>query len=68
MIYEINGSDIVKMDHTNSFVITLSADGTLALISSQISPNNITILQTIDESSINELLTTPFWKQPCINC
>ena len=68
MIYEINGYDITKLNRNNTFVITHSFDGSCILISSTIKPEDIEILNTINESELNNLLEQPFWKQPCVNC
>lgn len=68
MIYEINGYDITKLNLNNTFVITHSFDSSCILISSTIKPEDIEILNTINESDLNLLLEQPFWKQPCVNC
>ena len=68
MIYEISGRDIIKLDLTNSHMITLSFDGSSALIFSAVEITNINILSTINENELEILLQQPFWKQPCINC
>lgn len=68
MAYKIYGADIPKVDITSGYVISLSSNGTYALINSSNLPQNIEIIEIVDDSSINSLLELPEWKQPCLNC
>lgn len=67
MIFEIKGTDVINIDHNNTFVIALSANGSHALISSQVEPTNVDILNTISESNLTEFLDRTEWKQPHID-
>lgn len=68
MAYKIYGIDIPKLNPRTSYVNVLSADGVFAIIYSVNQPENVEILDTIDDSRINDIITLPEWRQPCINC
>jgi hypothetical protein len=69
MFYRISGKDTIKIDLLSSFVVTLSGDGSEAIISSEQTPNGFDILEAYsNRTDVDTLIQTDFWKQPCINC
>ena len=68
MIYEINIKDVYNLVQTGVTFIVNSADGCRALISSSTTPNGINIINVYEEISLVNLMNSPDWKQPCIDC
>ena len=68
MIFEINSSDVYIAVQSGASFIVNSGDGYRALVSSPTEPTNISILNVYEDSSVRNLLHSPDWKQPCVDC
>lgn len=68
MIYEIASLDVCPATQGGAIFIVNSADGQLALVTSEFAPQGIIILSSYDESMLTDLMQSPKWKQPCISC
>lgn len=69
MYYRISGKYTTQLDLTKCFVASISRDGSEIIVSANESPNDIEILETIQNNEdFNTLTQQDFWKQPCSNC
>lgn len=68
MIYEINSSEVYNAVQVGATFIVNSADGYRALVSSLSSPEGIATTSVYEDSAIRNLMNSPDWKQPCIDC
>lgn len=64
MVYKILYKDITGISQQSTHIIAISANGEFALINS----SNELSEEVIDEASINTIMNSEEWKQPCINC
>lgn len=67
MIYVIEAVYLPIAIQNGGTLIIISADSTKALIRTN-NINGLNDISQIEESSLQTLLASSFWKQPCISC
>jgi hypothetical protein len=68
MIYEIISSEVYNAAQVGASFIVNSADGYRSLVSSLTAPDGIDIINVYEDTSLRNLMNSPDWKQPCIDC
>jgi hypothetical protein len=65
MIYKINTSDLPSALVAGMQIYVISATGDTALVKGESFQDSIA---QYEDSSLQELLSDLYWKQPCTNC
>lgn len=68
MIYEIEVNQLPVAVQRGANVLIISADGLNALVNNLNDVNEINILDSYDDAQYGQLVSSPFWRQPCLNC
>lgn len=67
MIYEIETQHLPAVIQNSGTLIIISADSSKALIRIN-DITNLSVISVVEESSLQNLLASSIWKQPCISC
>lgn len=68
MIYEIEIKELPNALQRGANVLIISADGLNVLVKNISNVDGLNILDTYQDSQYAELVSSPFWRQPCPNC
>jgi hypothetical protein len=66
MIYEIEGQLLCEVVTAGATMICNSSDGFASLVQSDVPINNA--INIFEDTSLNNLLHDPKWRQPCADC